>query len=92
MTLDKTWLEGSIKAVVKSKLSDEKKTSQIMRFIESYETTKNSVLKETLNKVIDQSVISGSKEGSRRLFGKDDFTNVILEAKEVIEEWRKQNE
>lgn len=36
----KEWLETSIKAVIKSRLSDEKKVSQIMRFIASYEAIK----------------------------------------------------
>ena len=36
----KKWLENSIKAVINSRLSNDKKLAQIMRFIESYEITK----------------------------------------------------
>ncbi|MNJ90610.1 hypothetical protein D3C87_82440 [compost metagenome] len=44
-----------------------------------------------LKKVVIQARISGKKEGSSRLFGKDDFTEVIREAEELLRKYEKNN-
>lgn len=42
-----------------------------------------------LKKVVMQARISGKKEGSKRLFGTDDFTDVIKEAEELLKKYEK---
>ncbi|MDF2534122.1 MAG: hypothetical protein K0R18_279 [Bacillales bacterium] len=42
---------------------------------------------DMLRKVVDQAKISGYKENSRRLFGKDDFTAVVNDAEEMLKKY-----